>query len=105
VFRIRDGGHCVRTADYGAVAVGLETNFPARPGTSLVISVHSGKAERYTTGETPVLVVAAVQVPGVRQVLGGGLAGTIAIAKSLRAGTFALRLHDETPVTGSWTCG
>jgi hypothetical protein len=31
--------------------------------------------------------------------------GTVTIAKSLRAGTFAFHLRDATRITGSWTCG
>jgi hypothetical protein len=31
--------------------------------------------------------------------------GTVIIGRSLRAGTFALRLRDATRVTGSWACG
>jgi hypothetical protein len=105
VFRISDGGHCVRTAGYEEVAVGVEADAPAPPGTALLIEVHSGRAGRFRTGETPVLVLAAIQLPGVRQEPGTGLSGTITIARSLQAGTFALRLHDGTSVTGSWTCG
>lgn len=107
VVRITDGGHCVRAAGYGGVAVGLVENAPAPAGQALTISIHSTRqAGTFKTGETPGrLVVAAVQLPGARQVLGAGLTGTITIAESLRAGTFALRLRDMTPVTGSWTCG
>ena len=47
-------------------------------------------------------VYANVQLGGPELQIAGG---TITIGRSMRDGTFALRLRDATRVTGSWTCG
>jgi hypothetical protein len=48
------------------------------------------------------LVYANIQLGGPSLEIAGG---KITIGRSMRDGTFALRLQDATSVTGSWTCG
>ena len=49
---------------------------------------------------------ATIQLLGHAFALPGEIAtGTITIGKSMRNGTFALRLRDATRLTGSFTCG
>ncbi len=101
-FRLR-GGYCERAlaipAFYVAIGmngvgsseyIGLSVHHPAdHPGTSKL-------------GEAP-LVLASFLLRGTLDIRASE--GTITIGRSMQDGTFALRLDDGTPVTGSWTCG
>jgi len=96
------GGRCVQHDGY-SVRVGLAANPPARPaewvGLFLPRNARPGTLGFDTARDA---VRATIQLRGPDLPIAGG---TITIRTSMRAGTFALRLRDGTPVTGSWTCG
>jgi hypothetical protein len=102
------GGRCVRHSGAGeySVRVGLATYPPAKPGEWVGLFFNDPRAAHpgtFRVGERATGTVnAMVQLRG--PVLSIS-AGTMAIGASMRAGTFTLRLHDGTTVSGSWSCG
>jgi hypothetical protein len=107
--RLRDastriqGGRCVPRPGY-SVQVGLAANPPAHPKEWVGLflgpqATHPGTFEVGTKAST---ARATIQLHGPDLPI---TSGTISIGRSMRAGAFALRLRDGTPVSGSWTCG
>lgn len=100
-YRIR-GGRCGMGAVIFGVSVGLEGATPATPAKSFVLAAPD---PRHRSGVFKVSN-AAIQLLGHAYALPREIAtGTITIGKSMRNGTFALRLRDATRLTGSFTCG
>jgi hypothetical protein len=104
-FLIR-GGRCISHPRSFFVRVGLIANPPAHPAKWVGLFIRDPRAANAGTfklAETATsFVYAKIQLGGPELEIAGG---TITIAPSMRAGTFALRLEDATRVTGSWTCG
>jgi hypothetical protein len=96
------GGRCGMGAVLFGVMIGLEGSTPAAPAKSFILAASD---PRHRSGVFRVST-ATIQLLGHAFALPGEIAtGTITIGKSMRNGTFALRLHDATRVTGSFTCG
>ena len=104
-FLIR-GGRCLGHPTSYFVRVGLIANPPARPAKWVGLFIRDRRAAHAGTfrlAETATsFVYATIQLGGPALEIAGG---TITIARSMRDGTFALRLQDATRVTGTWTCG
>jgi hypothetical protein len=104
-FLIR-GGRCVGRPTRYFVRVGLIANPPAHPAKWVGLFIRDRRAANpgtFRLAETPTsFVYATIQLGGPALEIAGG---TITIARSMRAGTFALRLRDSSRVNGSWTCG
>ncbi len=82
--------------------IGLVGATPAAPAKSFLFAVSD---PRHRSGVFRVST-ATIQLLGHAFALPGEIAtGTITIGKSMRNGTFALRLRDATRLTGSFTCG
>lgn len=104
-FLIR-GGRCVGHPTSFFVRVGLIANPPAHPAKWVGLFIRDPRAAHAGTfrlAETATsFVYATIQLGGPALEIAGG---TITIARSMRAGTFAFRLRDSSPLVGSWTCG
>ena len=81
-------------------------NSPAHPAKWVGLFIRDSRAAQpgtFRLAETATsFVYATVQLGRPALEIAGG---TITIGRSMRGGTFALRLQDATRVTGSWTCG
>ena len=99
-------GHCIGKPTSFYVRVGLIANPPARPAKWVGLFIRDSRAAHAGTfrlADTDTsFVYATVQLGGPALQIAGG---TITIGRSMRDGTFALRLQDATRVTGSWNCG
>jgi hypothetical protein len=96
------GGRCGMGAVMFGAQVGLVGATPAAPAKSFRFAVSN---PRHRSGVFRVST-ATIQLLGHAFALPGEIAtGTITIGKSMRNGTFALRLRDATRLTGSFTCG
>jgi hypothetical protein len=106
-YQIRGGRCSLNGMRNYVVQVGLIAYPPAAPAEYVGLFIgysgarHSG--EFRVRGTETGMVNARIQLPHNRRL--DVLGGTITIDRSMRDGTFALRLHDRTRVTGSWTCG
>ena len=100
------GGRCVGHPTSYFVRVGLIANPPAGPGKWVGLFIRHPQAAHpgtFRLAETATrLVYAKIQLGGPELEAAGG---KITIGRSMRDGTFALRLRDAVRVTGSWTCG
>lgn len=99
------GGHCSRMEGEFLVRIGMIGNAPVKPAEFVGLFLHHPKASRAGTfklAETAAGTVYAAIHHRSRDLAVSG--GTITIGRSRRAGTFALRLHDASRVTGSWSC-
>ena len=95
------GGRCGMSAILFGVRIGLEGATPAKPARSFVLEASD---PRHRPGVFRVSN-ATIQLLGHTLALPGDIAtGTITIGKSMRNGTVALRLHDASRITGSFTC-
>lgn len=96
------GGRCGIGAVLFDAHVGLQGATPDVPAWSFVLDAAD---PRHRTG-TFKLSNASIQLLGQAFAMPGAIStGTVTIGRSLRAGTFALRLDDATRVTGSFACG
>ena len=104
-FLIR-GGRCVSDPSSFFVRVGLVANPPARPAKWVGLFIRHPQAAHpgtFRLAETATsLVYANIQLGRPALEIA---AGTITVGRTMRDGTFALRLRDATRVTGGWTCG
>ena len=104
-FLIRSG-RCVGHPTSYFVRVGLIANPPARPAKWVGLFIRDKRAARAGTfrlADTATsFVYAKVQLGGPELQIAGG---TITIGRSMREGSFALRIQDAKRVTGTWTCG
>lgn len=86
--------------------VGLIANPPARPAKWVGLFIRDKRAARAGTfrlADTATsFVYAKVQLGGPELQIAGG---SITIGRSMREGSFALRIQDAKRVTGTWTCG
>jgi hypothetical protein len=114
------GGYCDSPGGFYTYQlwVGLEPgdNAPAEPYKFFGLAVHDPRAVH---GGTFTRAYASMQLAGngfrsnlqlspfryLGQVPRSITRGTVTIANSMRAGTFAFRLSDATRITGSWACG
>lgn len=104
-YRLRSG-RCIGKPTSYFVRVGLIANPPARPANWVGLFIRDARASaagtfRLTDTATS-FVYATIQLGGPALEIAGG---TITIGRSMRDGTFALRLQNAKRVTGSWTCG
>ena len=96
------GGRCGMGAVLFDLRIGLEGATPAIPAKSFVLDTSD---PRHRSGVFRVSNV-TIQLLGHAFALPGEIAtGTITIGRSMRNGTFALRLLDATRIIGSFTCG
>jgi hypothetical protein len=96
------GGRCGIGAVLFDAHVGLQGATPAAPAKLFVLDASD---PRHRAG-TFKLSNASIQLLGRAFAMPGAIStGTVTIGRSLRAGTFALRLDDATRVTGSFACG
>lgn len=104
-FLIRSG-RCVGHPTSYFVRVGLIANPPARPAKWVGLFIRDKRAARAGTfrlADTATsFVYAKVQLGGPELQIAGG---SITIGRSMREGSFALRIQDAKRVTGTWTCG
>jgi hypothetical protein len=101
------GGRCVSDPRSYFVRVGLRAAPPARPAKWVGLFIRNRRAAAHggtvrLEDTTANFSYATIQLGGPELLIAGG---TITIGRSLRTGTFAIRLRDATRVTGSWTCG
>ena len=100
-FRIQ-GGRCSPGAVIDGLAVGLQGATPAAPARSFRLGVRNPRHHAGTFRPHYV----SIQLDGRAFAMPEQIStGTVTIGRSLRDGTFALRLRDATRVTGSWACG
>jgi hypothetical protein len=82
--------------------VGLQGSTPAAPAKWFSLAVSDPRHHAGTFRPFGVSIQLEGQTFGMPEQIS---TGTVTIGRSLREGTFALRLRDATRVTGSWTCG
>jgi hypothetical protein len=104
-FQLR-GGQCTRDNGGGfLIRIGMIANAPALPFGFVGLFLHRSDVTHTGTfrlAETAKgTVYATIQLPHRNLPVAGG---TITIGKAMTAGTFALRLHNATRVTGTWAC-
>jgi hypothetical protein len=95
------GGRCELGRGY-LVRAGLIDRLATR-GQWVGLFLHDARAEHPGTFKLAEGVYASAELRGRNLAIASH--GTITVGQSMRNGTFALRLSDGTPLTGSWTCG